>query len=88
MTYPNGQFINLNYADIQLDSSTILTGMLNKVTDNYGRSLQFNYNPQGLISSVTLPNNKQITYQYDAQDRLINVTRPSYGTKTYHYSEK
>ena len=87
MTYPNGQFITLSYANIPLNSTTLLIGMLSKVTDNFGRSLQFNYNTQGLISAVTLPNDKQITYQYDAQNRLVNATRPSYGTKTYHYSE-
>ena len=58
--------------------------MLTKITDNFGRSLQFSYNTQGLISTVTLPNSKQIIYQYDTQNRLVSVTRPSYGTKTYH----
>ncbi len=87
ITYPNGQFITLSYADVRLSSTTIQTDMLTQVTNNFGRSLKFNYNPQGLIASVTLPNNKKIIYLYDAQDRLSSVTRPGYGTKTYHYSE-
>ena len=85
--YPSGQYVNLSYGTVQLDSTTLLTDMLTQVTDHYGRSLKFNYNAQGLISSVILPNNKNITYQYDAQNRLVSVKRPSYGTKTYHYSE-
>ncbi|MDS7944268.1 RHS repeat-associated core domain-containing protein [Acinetobacter sp. V110_1] len=87
MIYPNGQFITLSYADIQLNSTTLLTGMLTQVTNNFGRSLKFNYNPQSLLASVTLPNNKKITFKYDTQNRLISVTRPGYGTKIYHYSE-
>lgn len=87
MTYPNGQFVILSYADVQPNSTTLLTGMLTEVTDNFGRSLQFKYNEKGQISSVDLPNSKTISYQYDIQNRLVSVTRPSYGTKTYHYSE-
>ncbi|MCH7335326.1 RHS repeat-associated core domain-containing protein [Acinetobacter sp. NIPH 2699] len=87
MTYPNGQSIELSYDDVQLNISTILIDVLVKVTDHFGRSLQFNYNPQGFISSVTLPSGKQITYQYDNFNRLVSVIRPSYGTKIYHYNE-
>lgn len=83
----NGQYAVLSYTEITLNGGTSTTSLLNTVTDNYGRSLRFQYNPQGLVSAVTLPNNQQITYQYDGQKRLTQVTRPGYGTKTYHYSE-
>jgi YD repeat-containing protein len=85
--YRGGQFVTLTYADVQVDSTTILTSMLTKVTDNFGRFIEYGYNSAGQISGVTLPNSQQISYGYDAQNRLVSVTRPGYGTKTYHYSE-
>ena len=90
ISYRNGHFVILTYpATIPATQTTpaVVYYNISQVTDNFGQSLIFTYNPSGYLTSVTLPTGKLINYTYDTQNRLSTVDRPGYGIKTYLYSE-
>jgi YD repeat-containing protein len=70
-------------------------GLLIKVTDNFGRSLNFAYNSTGQMSTMADPSNNVFTYSYDANGNLSTVTYPDdtpmdstdNPKKTYLYGE-
>jgi YD repeat-containing protein len=51
-------------------------GLLTKVTDNFGNSLNFTYNSPGQLASMTDPGGNITSYNYDALGNLITVTYP------------
>lgn len=62
-------------------------GLLLRVTDAYGRILNFGYDAYSRIVKLTDPSGGVITYGYDAQNNLVSVQYPDGRSKTYHYNE-
>ena len=85
--YQDGKLIKVEQNNGSYLTLTYNNNLLTKVTDHFGRKLEFSYTSNGLLSLVSLPNNKVIIYQYDNKNRLSNINRPGYGIKTYHYNE-
>ena len=51
-------------------------GLLTKVTDNYGNSLNFTYNASGKMATMTDPVGNVTSYSYDTTGNLKTVTYP------------
>ena len=62
------------------------TGLLESVTDSFGKSLGFSYAGSNL-TSVTLPDTTQLVYGYDANNNFSTVKREDNTTKTYVYED-
>ena len=56
---------------------------LQAVTDRYGLSLTYTYDPAGNRTSLQDPDNNVTRYTYDALNRLSAVTIPAAGITTY-----
>ncbi len=93
---------SLDYFDLQgklirreLDTGPILSltydsvsGLLDSVQDESGRSLSFTYDLNNNIDVVTRPDGLTITYQYDANNNnLTQVDYPDSTQKIYHYED-
>jgi RHS repeat-associated protein len=50
------------------------TGLIQKITDQGGRSVNYQYDNLGRLTTVTDPLNQTITYTYDSANRLLNTT--------------
>jgi RHS repeat-associated protein len=48
-------------------------GQVRKVTDPYGKVVQYTYDERGNLTQMTYPGSKTVTYGYDALNRLISV---------------
>jgi RHS repeat-associated protein len=57
---------------------------LSAVADSFGRTLSFNYGPNGQLQSVVTPGG-QLLYGYDKFGRLTSVTYPGGSTRRYSY---
>ena len=64
-----------------------IAGLLIKVTDNIGRSLNFTYDNQNRIATMSNPAGGVYSYAYstDGNNNLTSVTYPDSKTKTYLY---
>jgi YD repeat-containing protein len=62
-------------------------GLLIRITDAFGRQLNFTYDSSSRISTMTDPAGSQFLYSYDAGSNLALVTYPDNKTKTYLYNE-
>jgi YD repeat-containing protein len=60
-------------------------GLLLRVTDSFGRQLNFTYDSSSRISTLTDPSGGVHRYAYDASNNLVSVTYPDGASKTYHY---
>lgn len=78
ITEPNGNFINLNYAD------SLLTSLVNTA----GQSISFTYNASGklatVVDAIAAPAHTY-TYTYDGSGNLIQVTDPLGAKNKYSY---
>lgn len=96
----NGQFLTYTYSTV--DTPALLApkaGLLLEMKDQYNRSLQFAYNPLGLVSELTDPAGGKISYQYGEASgncpadevgtcrRLTSVTYQDGKTRRYHFNE-
>lgn len=61
-------------------------GKLTKVTDSYGRELNFAYDAQDRLAQVTDPDGKLYGYSYTAGN-LASLTWPDGSTRIYHYED-
>ena len=69
-------------------TATILpAGLLIKVIDTNGRSLQFGYDAASRIVKLLDPASGVYRYVYDASNNLASVTYPDGKNKTYWYGE-
>ncbi len=78
----------LNKIRNRLNTSQTLTyvdGLLNTVTDDFGRSLTFAYDTTGRLLTLTDPTGKVITYTY-VNDNLDTVTYQDLTTRQYRYT--
>ena len=68
-------------------------GRLARVTDSYGRRLQFDYDASLMLNGVTLPDGLRVGYAYDGQalstnpPRLVTVQLADLNQKSYLYNE-
>ncbi|RJG05284.1 RHS repeat protein [Noviherbaspirillum cavernae] len=62
-------------------------GLLLKVTDAYGRMIDFTYDSSGRINKMTDPSGGEYRYAYDADNNLVSVTLPDTKVKGYSYNE-
>lgn len=76
----------LAYSDASTPSSIAPSaGLLIRVTDPFGRQLNFSYDANRRISTLTDPSGGVYTYGYDAANNLASVTYPDGTDKIYHY---
>jgi len=69
-------------------SSQILTydqGLLSRVDDSFGRTLAFEYGPEGRLQTLATPTGSY-TYAYD-QGNLVSVTSPGGFSRQYAYQD-
>lgn len=59
-------------------------GKLTQVSNQFGRTLGFHYNPSGQLTSVTTPGGA-VGYAYDSSGGLATVTYPDSTHRSYHY---
>lgn len=86
VTEKSGQLQTLTYSDSNTPASIAPTsGLLIEVTDNFGRSLQFTYNPDWTIKTMIDPDSNTYQYTYNTPGYLISVTYPGNTTRLYHY---
>ena len=73
------------------DSVATKDGLLIKVTDSDGRSLQFTYGNSGRLSTFTDTSGSVYTYSYSGSDlysdNLTSVSYPGGSTRQYRYGE-
>ena len=62
------------------------TGLLETVTDNFGRSLIFTYYADGKLETVTDPAGHTVTYHYTGEN-LTQVDYPDGRYKSYRYED-
>lgn len=59
-----------------------------RVTDAYGRQLQFAYDPDsGYLASVTDPRLRVISFEHAEEGQLIRVRYPDSTSREYHYED-
>ncbi len=83
---------DLTQAMTYSDGSTPVTvapaaGLLIKVTDNFGREIQFNYDTASRVTKLIDQAGQQILFAYDAANNLASVTHADNTVRTYHYNE-
>ncbi|MCW8929463.1 MAG: DUF6531 domain-containing protein [Gammaproteobacteria bacterium] len=93
----NGQLLTEKTRDGKITTYTYYTnGLLEQVTDPYGRTLDFVYDASSRLVTLTTPENTQIHYAYDeVTNNLISVTYPDNTPgdltdnpqKIYHYED-
>jgi len=98
LTTPAGQVQALTYSDgtasgpnggVAVDTLNPLPqGLLIRVTDAFGRQLQFSYDVAGRIVKMTDPAGRIYTYTYHANNNVASVTYPDNVTRTYLYNEQ
>lgn len=80
---PNGGYVLDASAN---PTTTVLpTDLLLRVTDAFGRALNFGYDSNSHIEKITDPAGGIITYGYDTQSNLVSVQYPDGRSKTYLY---
>jgi YD repeat-containing protein len=95
MTNRAGQVQILDYALTSIEGGDDDSNTLDKVTDPFGRSLNFSYDANGRIDTVTNPAGEIYSYSYDANGNLEIVTYPDdtpldlndNPTRVYHYED-
>ncbi len=60
-------------------------GLLLRVTDAFGRQLNFTYDANSRINTLTDPDGGVYHYTYDINNNLASVSYPDASRKTYHY---
>ncbi|MBL1140421.1 MAG: RHS repeat protein [Proteobacteria bacterium] len=90
-----GQTQTLDYEVSSNNGGDDFPHSLDKVTDLFGRTLQFSYDVDGQIDAITDPTGAIYTYSYDANKNLEIVTYPDETpldsndnpTRIYHYED-
>jgi YD repeat-containing protein len=87
-TYTDGTTLPPNGVAALDDPSAVMSGLLRRVTDSFGRTLTLDYLRGGTLSRVTDTAGAQYNYTYDDQGRLKLASRPDGTRRTYiYYSE-
>jgi YD repeat-containing protein len=73
----SAQQVTYTYSDDTTPTTVApLPGLLIRITNAFGRSLNFTYNMDGQMVNMTDPNNGIYTYAYDNYNNLTQVTYP------------
>jgi len=101
ITARNGQVHTLTYSDGSTPPSVApKSGLLIRVTNPFGRQLNFTYDSQGRLATMTDPSGGVYTYAYDEAssitvapkklpaNNLTSVTYPDGLKRTYWYNEQ
>jgi RHS repeat-associated protein len=62
-------------------------GLLIRMTDRFGRPLNFTYDASARMTTMTDPAGGVFQYAYDASSNLSSVTYPDQTVRLYHYNE-
>jgi len=58
-----------------------------RVTDSFGRSLNFSYDSSGRLRSMTDPASNNTQYSYDTYENLARIDYPDGTARLYHYED-
>src|SRR5215813_11762284 len=79
----------LTYSDATTPPSVAVTpGLLIRVTDNFGKQLNFEYGIVNRVARMVDPDGGVYAYQYENLGMLTAVTYPGNVTRAYHYNEQ
>jgi YD repeat-containing protein len=85
---PTGPIQTLTYSDATTPISVApKVGLLIRVTDSFGRQLNFTYDTSSRIATMTDPATGLYQYGYDTSNNLSSITYPDGKVKTYLYNE-
>lgn len=56
-----------------------------KLTDTFGKSIQYTYDAVGNLASIIYPDNTAVNYSYDANNNLVSVTDWANRVTSYTY---
>lgn len=62
-------------------------GRLARVSNAFGRALQFAYDAQGRLQAVAFPDGTAVTYAFDAASRLAQATDHAGASRSYLYED-
>ncbi|MNS45476.1 putative deoxyribonuclease RhsB [compost metagenome] len=82
----NGFVQTMSYNSVA-DALVVNASLLQSVSDNNGRQLNFTYDTANRINKMTDPSGQQYLYVYDTNNNLSSVTYPGGSVKTYLYNE-
>jgi YD repeat-containing protein len=100
LTTRSGQVASLEYSTASTPESIALKpGLLIKVTDHFGRELNFTYDFQSRVVTMTDAGGGQYTFAYDGPSAVVladnapvsnltSVTFPGGMQRVYHYNEQ
>ncbi|CAB1070079.1 hypothetical protein D1AOALGA4SA_823, partial [Olavius algarvensis Delta 1 endosymbiont] len=83
---PSGLLIRIEDTNGNFKAITQTDGSISRVSDNFGRTLDFQYNSDGRLSVLTTPVGS-FTYSYDALGNLDRVDHPDATFKAYIYDD-
>ena len=84
----NGQILTFAYSDATTPVAIApKTGLLIRVTDYFGRKLNFTYDATGRMATMKDPAGQEYRYGYDSFDNPTSVTYPDGKVRTYVYNE-
>jgi len=63
------------------------SGHLTKVSNPFGRALNFGYDGSGRLSNVTLPNSSILVYSYDSYNNLVSTRFADSSVRQYVYED-
>ncbi len=88
ITSRDGSVQTLSYSDATTPAAVApQPGLLLRVTDQFGRQLNFTYDSNSRVSQMTDPSGKTVSYSYDSNNNLVSVTYQDGKTRTYVYNE-
>ena len=80
---------NLTQVVDALGTTTYSYDQLNRITsyrDVFGKTIGYQYDPNGNIVAITYPDGKQVQYTYDKNNRMMSVTDWTGMTVSYAYN--
>jgi len=88
ITSREGYVQTLSYSDASTPAIVApQAGVLLRVTDQFGRQLNFTYDSNSRVSQMTDPAGKTVSYTYDSNNNLVSVTYQDGKIRTYVYNE-
>ncbi|MFO1350160.1 MAG: hypothetical protein U1F68_05550 [Gammaproteobacteria bacterium] len=85
LTYSDGSANPPNGGVIDGTTNPLPAGLLIRVSDDFGHTLQFGYNANKYIVRMTNVAGQSYAYGYAANGNLMNVSYPDNKVRTYHY---
>ena len=83
----SGQLISIATRGAERIDISYTDGLIDTVTDQSGRALQFFYDAQGLLSVAKLPDGQELHYKNTLRGVVQSVSRSDGSTKSYFYDD-